>query len=188
MFEVRPLTNQTWADLEALFELRGGSIVRGCWCGDAAQGQALIDEWRAWRTPAVDMFGPMPFHLSDTISNDPVDPIPAMVSTEWFDDLPDAAIDVLVEATAPTGEGPPQLLFTELRHAGGAIRRNAPPASNSRRCSAGSTAAPPTSGRSRSTPATRTSCSRAGRSWCPTTGARPVTVGPTPRRWPAATM
>ena len=32
MFEVGPLTNQTWADLEALFELPGGSIVRGCWC------------------------------------------------------------------------------------------------------------------------------------------------------------
>jgi GNAT superfamily N-acetyltransferase len=32
MFEVRPLTDQTWADLEELFALRGGSIVRGCWC------------------------------------------------------------------------------------------------------------------------------------------------------------
>jgi GNAT superfamily N-acetyltransferase len=32
MFEVRPLTNQTWADLETLFDLPGGSIVRGCWC------------------------------------------------------------------------------------------------------------------------------------------------------------
>ena len=32
MFEVRPLTNQTWADLEELFSLPGGSIVRGCWC------------------------------------------------------------------------------------------------------------------------------------------------------------
>jgi GNAT superfamily N-acetyltransferase len=32
MFEVRPLTNQTWADLEELFGLTGGSIVRGCWC------------------------------------------------------------------------------------------------------------------------------------------------------------
>ena len=32
MFEVRPLTKQTWADLEELFGLRGGSIVRGCWC------------------------------------------------------------------------------------------------------------------------------------------------------------
>jgi GNAT superfamily N-acetyltransferase len=31
-FEVRPLTPSTWADLEALFDLPGGSIVRGCWC------------------------------------------------------------------------------------------------------------------------------------------------------------
>ena len=32
MFEVRPLTEQTWGDLEELFDLPGGSIVRGCWC------------------------------------------------------------------------------------------------------------------------------------------------------------
>jgi GNAT superfamily N-acetyltransferase len=32
MFEVRSLTNQTWADLEELFALPGGSTVRGCWC------------------------------------------------------------------------------------------------------------------------------------------------------------
>jgi GNAT superfamily N-acetyltransferase len=31
-FEARPLTPHTWADLEALFDLPGGSIVRGCWC------------------------------------------------------------------------------------------------------------------------------------------------------------
>jgi len=31
-FDSRPLTPQTWADLEALFELPGGSMVRGCWC------------------------------------------------------------------------------------------------------------------------------------------------------------
>ncbi|HET7389019.1 MAG TPA: GNAT family N-acetyltransferase [Nocardioidaceae bacterium] len=32
MFEARPLTPGTWADLEELFDLPGGSIVRGCWC------------------------------------------------------------------------------------------------------------------------------------------------------------
>ena len=32
MFEVRPLTDQTWTDLQELFDLPGGSIVRGCWC------------------------------------------------------------------------------------------------------------------------------------------------------------
>jgi GNAT superfamily N-acetyltransferase len=31
-FETRPLTPETWADLEELFEMPGGSIVRGCWC------------------------------------------------------------------------------------------------------------------------------------------------------------
>lgn len=31
-FESRPLTPETWADLEALFDLPGGSMVRGCWC------------------------------------------------------------------------------------------------------------------------------------------------------------
>jgi GNAT superfamily N-acetyltransferase len=28
----RPLTAETWPDLEQLFGLPGGSIVRGCWC------------------------------------------------------------------------------------------------------------------------------------------------------------
>ena len=32
MFSARPLTPRTWADLEELFGLPGGSIVRGCWC------------------------------------------------------------------------------------------------------------------------------------------------------------
>ncbi len=31
-FETRPLTPKTWADLEELFGLPGGSIVRSCWC------------------------------------------------------------------------------------------------------------------------------------------------------------
>jgi GNAT superfamily N-acetyltransferase len=31
-FTAQPLTPETWADLEALSELPGGTIVRGCWC------------------------------------------------------------------------------------------------------------------------------------------------------------
>jgi GNAT superfamily N-acetyltransferase len=31
-FHTRPLTPATWRDLEELFGLPGGSIVRGCWC------------------------------------------------------------------------------------------------------------------------------------------------------------
>ena len=31
-FDARPLTPDTWPDLEELFGRPGGSIVRGCWC------------------------------------------------------------------------------------------------------------------------------------------------------------
>jgi GNAT superfamily N-acetyltransferase len=31
-FDVRPLTPDTWADLEELFGQPGASMVRGCWC------------------------------------------------------------------------------------------------------------------------------------------------------------
>jgi GNAT superfamily N-acetyltransferase len=31
-FTARPLTPANWTDLETLFNLPGGSIVRGCWC------------------------------------------------------------------------------------------------------------------------------------------------------------
>ena len=31
-FEARPLTPATWSDLEELFGMPGGSIVRSCWC------------------------------------------------------------------------------------------------------------------------------------------------------------
>ncbi len=32
LFEARPLTKQSWSDLEELFALPGGSVVQGCWC------------------------------------------------------------------------------------------------------------------------------------------------------------
>ncbi|MGD9704335.1 MAG: FAD-binding oxidoreductase [Acidimicrobiia bacterium] len=114
--------------------VRGRSfvIVRGCWSGDLAEGEALLDEWRNWRAPALDLFGPMPFSAADGISNDPVDPMPAMVTTEWFDVLADEAIDVLIRATVAAPGHQPTLAFSEIRHAGGAVRANAPKAANDR--------------------------------------------------------
>lgn len=104
--------------------VRGRSfvIVRGCWSGPLDEGRVLIDQWRAWRTPEIDLFGPMRLTHADTISNDPTHPIPYTISTEWFDDLPDAAVDVLVRRTFVAG--PPPLVFAELRHGGGAIERS----------------------------------------------------------------
>ncbi|GAB4012005.1 FAD-binding oxidoreductase [Nocardioides ultimimeridianus] len=77
------------------------AIVRGCHCGDPAEAEALVDLWRRWRAPAMDMFGPLPFAEMAHISNDPLDRVPAAVTGRW-----------LREADRTT---------YELRHAGGAI-------------------------------------------------------------------
>lgn len=105
--------------------LRGQSfiIVRGCFCGPLEQGEELMRPWREWASPAFDMFGPMPFGEVATISNDPVDPVPAAVSTEWLTDLGRDVVDALITATYPTA-GPPLLAFSEVRHAGAAVSRN----------------------------------------------------------------
>ena len=104
--------------------LRGRSfvIVRGCFDGPVEEGQALVDTWRAWAPPALDMFGPMPFTAMATISNDPVDPMPAVVTTEWLTELSGEVIEGLCAATYPNG-GPPALVFAEVRHVAGAMAR-----------------------------------------------------------------
>lgn len=112
--------------------LRGQSfvMVRGCWSGDLLDGEAMINRWRSWCEPAIDMFGPMPFSMADTISQDPVDPLPAMVTTEWLDTIPAEVIDILIDTTVPKQGEMPLVLFSEIRHAGGAVRANAIYAAN----------------------------------------------------------
>lgn len=104
--------------------LRGRSfaILRGCHVGDPAEAASLLAHWRDWCAPELDSFGPMPFSDVATISNDPVDPMPGMSTGAWLDDLDATAIDALVAGTFPT-HGPPTIVVTELRHAGGAIAR-----------------------------------------------------------------
>lgn len=104
--------------------LRGQSfvIVRGCYCGPVEQGEALVQPWRDWRTPFIDDFKVMPFSQVATISNDPVDPIPALSTGAWLRELSDEAIDVLIRYGFP-GNGPSPLIFAEVRHVGGAVAR-----------------------------------------------------------------
>jgi len=104
--------------------LRGKSfvIVRGCYTGDLEAGAALMDDWRAWRAPAIDMFGPLPFSQSAMISQDPEDPSPAVVSGAWLRNLDEAAREALMRFTVPQG-GPPLIVMTEVRHIGGAVSR-----------------------------------------------------------------
>ncbi|WP_187774135.1 FAD-binding oxidoreductase [Lolliginicoccus suaedae] len=102
--------------------LRGKAfaIVRGCFSGDLGEGQALIDEWRAWCAPAMDMFGPMPFARCAEISQDPVDPVPAASNGKWLSGIDEAVLDAMLGAVTG-GPGPSPMLFAELRHGGGAI-------------------------------------------------------------------
>ena len=105
--------------------LRGRSFVllRACFVGDLDRAAATVDAWRAWRAPEIDLFRAMPFAEVGAISMDPEEPTPARLSTEWFDEVTDEVVEVLVDATYPQG-GPPGLVFSELRHAGGAISRS----------------------------------------------------------------
>jgi FAD/FMN-containing dehydrogenase len=104
--------------------LRGQSfaLVRGCYCGAIAEGKALLSHWRDWQPPLIDDFKTIPFSAAATISNDPIDPLPAFNSGAWLSDLSDEAIKAIVDYAAGM-DGPSPLIFAEVRHAGGAIRK-----------------------------------------------------------------
>lgn len=102
--------------------IRGKSfaIMRGCWCGPVDEGRALLDEWRRRMPPMVDLWDEMSFRDVDTISSDPVDPLPALLTGGWMRDVDRDVADTLARATFV--DGPPPLLFSEIRHLGGAVR------------------------------------------------------------------
>jgi FAD/FMN-containing dehydrogenase len=106
--------------------LRGQSfvMVRGAYTGDLNVGKALVDSWRAWRAPAIDMFGVMPFSQVAMISQDPPDPVGAHIASELFPGLSDEVIDA-VEQYGLASSGSP-ITIIEFRHLGGAIRRASP--------------------------------------------------------------
>ena len=104
--------------------LRGRSftIIRGAFVGSDADGSELLEHWRAWRAPDIDMWNRIPFNEVASISNDPVEPMPGMASSAWLEDLNDDAVDILVQALFEQ-DGPSPLLMAEVRHAGGAVAR-----------------------------------------------------------------
>jgi len=105
-----------------IFRGKSFVFVRGCWCGDRAQGEQLLSYWRDWKEPLHDMWAEIPFSKAAAISNDPVNPMPSFSDGAWLSALDDGAVEKIIEFTLPRG-GPPQLVFTEVRHAGGAISR-----------------------------------------------------------------
>ncbi len=104
--------------------LRGQSfaLVRGCYCGPITEGEKLLRHWRDWLPPLIDDFKTIPFSAAATISNDPVDPMPGFTSGAWLRELSDDTIDAIVRYAAGLDD-PSPLVFAEVRHAGGAIKR-----------------------------------------------------------------
>jgi FAD/FMN-containing dehydrogenase len=98
-------------------------MVRAAFAGAAAQGEAVLWPWLDWHAPTGNTLREMPFTEIGTIQNDPVNPTPSFGSNEMLDDLSDDAIDVIVRYTTDAAS---PLIFSELRHAGGAVARVAP--------------------------------------------------------------
>ncbi len=110
--------------------LRGQSaiIVHGCYVGDPAAGEALVQPWLDRFPPIANTFHSMPFSDVASISNDPVDPLSAHSTGAWLRDLNDDVIDILIRyGVSVNGSSP--ITKTEIRHAGGAIARVDPQAS-----------------------------------------------------------
>lgn len=100
--------------------LSGQSVVmvNGCYVGDAHLGQMMVQALPDWKQPIANTFHPMPFIESDTISNDPMDPMPASVSGGWLTDLSDETVETLLAYATPD-----KVVKAEVRYAGGAIAR-----------------------------------------------------------------
>lgn len=106
--------------------LRGTAqvILKAAYAGGADAGAALIQAWLDWNTPLNNTFGELSFAQVGRIANESVEPQSILTSSEMFDALSDAAIDVIVR-TMIDSDAP--LFATELRHAGGAITHGSYP-------------------------------------------------------------
>lgn len=95
-------------------------LVRAAYVGSSQKGEALIKPWLDWRKPVTNTMREMPFSEVATITNDPTAPTATYGTNMHFDELSDAAIDIIVRwATDPKTV----IIANELRHVGGAITR-----------------------------------------------------------------
>jgi FAD/FMN-containing dehydrogenase len=102
--------------------LRGQSLIalRGCYSGDLAAGEKLINAARSALGPAyLDTFGAMPVTTMGSITMDPVDPIAFLGHSELLADLTPETVRALLEVAGPDARSP--LLMLEVRQLGGAL-------------------------------------------------------------------
>jgi FAD/FMN-containing dehydrogenase len=96
-------------------------VLAMCWAGDAAQGESAVAPLRALGKPVADVVGPMPFVAWQRI----LDPLlaPGMRNywkSHYFRELPDPAIDVLVDSASQLPSPDCEIAFAQV---GGAINR-----------------------------------------------------------------
>jgi FAD/FMN-containing dehydrogenase len=103
--------------------LRGRLVVhvRISYAGTAEGGERLIEPLRAIGPRVLDTVAEMPYTEVAAIHMDPVDPIPGYERTMSLRTLDDAAVDALLTVAGPDSDT--SLLLIELRHLGGALRR-----------------------------------------------------------------
>jgi FAD/FMN-containing dehydrogenase len=86
-----------------LFKLPDGTTVAGgilAWNGDHAEGQKVFDaSFRKFTTPMADMLGPIPYcKLQQVIDEQTAPHRRYYVKSNLFRDVPDDAIDIMIEA------------------------------------------------------------------------------------------
>lgn len=113
--------------------LRGQQVIaiRACAVGDLARAEQVLAPMRSLGTPVLDTFRVMPFSAIDTISSDPVEPMPVVSATRLIRDLPADAIAQLLAVAGPESDLP--VLMIEIRHIAGAIDRHDRAASSANR-------------------------------------------------------
>jgi FAD/FMN-containing dehydrogenase len=103
--------------------VRGKSftVVEAIYCGDPADGEALVAPLHELGTVGMDTMAVQPPMGIAELHMDPPEPVPYWADSVMTRELPDAAIDSLLEAVGP-GSGS-KLLLVDLRHCGGALSR-----------------------------------------------------------------
>jgi FAD/FMN-containing dehydrogenase len=89
--------------------------------GDPAEGQPVVDRFRALATPIADLVGPMPYGGIYQFSAEAEVPVPAVTRSIFTDGLDTATLEsVVAQLTAP---GRPDLAITQIRVLGGEMGR-----------------------------------------------------------------
>ncbi len=99
-------------------------IVRGCYVGAAAAGEALLRPMREASPVAVDAFSLMTAGDLALISSDPVDPLPVASWTETLRSLEGETAQTLLRLMASAPNTP--FFAIEARHIGGSVAIQAP--------------------------------------------------------------